>query len=610
MADTSPRRGALVGAICGALVGAGALWLATAEPSAEHTAQHSAQHGAEHTDHATHQEQAQIWTCSMHPQIQQPEPGQCPICGMDLIPQTSGHGDHGGEGVTLSPRAKALARLRTAEVTRGRPLAATRLQGEITEDEGTLRAVTAWTGGRIHRLSVRTTGARIKRGQIIARLYSPEIFAAHQDLIVARRQVERLAESPATVRQAAEDTLDAAKTRLSLLGLSDRSVERMARQEKPDRYVPIHSPFGGTVLARLVAEGDYVEPGAALYRVADLDALWVELHAYEPDLPRLAPGQRVQIQAEAAPDLEITGAITFIDPVIDPKTRTAAVRVQIDNPEGRLKPGMYVEGVVQSPAGDPTRPPLMIPESAPLLTGDRAVVYVEQPEAERPTYVPRVVRLGAKAGDHYPVLAGLTEGERVVVQGAFVLDADLQIRGGASMMDLQAEAPEAPTVEMSGALRRPLIPVAQRYLDVQRALAADELTAATRAAKALTRALPPAQKAVQAARTVGLAERWAPIEGGLRQHGEALADAADLKAARRQFEGLTAAFTQLLDALGNPLDAPLSVAWCPMAFDNDGARWVQQGDTIDNAYFGASMRRCGEIQHHLGPGDHLQGDPQ
>lgn len=394
------------------------------------------------TDLETHAHDAQdtTWTCAMHPQIRQTQPGPCPICGMDLIPIERGGGADDGDTrkVRLTERAKILARIRTAEAVRlGSGRVERRLLGRVDYDERSLRTVTAWVGGRIDRLHVSTTGERVKRGQVIATLYSPEVYTAHQDLIQARQQFERLqmTATPSASRSA-EAALDASRDRLRLLGVPDGELRAMERADKPSERARIRTPFGGTVIERLATQGSYVETGSGLYRVADLSTLWVQLDAYESDLPLLKAGQQVLIRLEALPGESFTGRVTFVDPVVDPNTRTARVRVEVKNQDGRLRPGMFVEASVQSESTTESaeETSLVIPATAPLFTGRRSVVYVEVADAEQPTYEARVVTLGSRMGDLYPVLAGLSEGERVVIHGAFAIDADLQIQGGDSMM--------------------------------------------------------------------------------------------------------------------------------------------------------------------------------
>lgn len=537
----------------------------------------------------------------MHPQIRSSEPGSCPICGMDLVPVT-GDDAPGPNQVALSERAATLARVRTSEVRRLRSGGATvRLLGRVTYDEGTYQTVTAWTAGRLDRLHVRTTGERVRRGQVVATIYSPEVYAAEQDLITAKRQVTRLSGASEIARSAAEASLEAARQRLRLLGIPDREIERVEAASSPRRQVAVRSPFAGTVIERVATEGTYVQTGAPLYRLADLTRLWVQLDAFEPDLPHLSVGQTVQLEVEALPGEVLEGRVAFVDPVIDPQRRTAQVRIEISDPERRLRPGTFVEAVVR---GDPdaAAQPLVIPASAPLFTGQRSVVYVEVPGAERPTYEARTVRLGARVGDVYPVVTGLEPGDRVVTQGAFALDADLQIRGGNSMMERPDDsAPPTPRVEVTDAFLEGLRPVVAGYVELARALAEDDLPAATAAATATARAA----ATFDPDEPAPAARHWGMVGPRIRSEAERVAAAGSLEAARAPFEPLGAVIASAIESFGNPLEVPIRLAHCPMAFDDRGARWLQTDETVDNAYFGTAMRTCGSIEATASPGERL-----
>lgn len=601
MSDRAKRavRAALPMVVLGALIGA--FVLGRVSGSDEH-----GDHGASPAASS-----ATTWTCSMHPQIRQPEPGTCPLCGMDLIPATSGESASADPShLTMSERAVALARIRTTEVRRldtGGP--AVSLFGRVEVDESTLTTVTSWIAGRIDRLHVSVTGQRVRRGQTIATLYSPEVYAAHQELLVAQRQVERLASASELARSGAEAAREAARQRLLLLGIPQAEVERMQTATTPTRQIAIRSPFAGTVIERMATEGSYVETGAPLYRIANLDRLWVQLEAYESDLARLTVGQSVELRIEALPGEVLEGRVAFVDPVVDRERRTARVRVEVAN-DGRLRPGMFAEATLRATAastdagtaGSETAP-LVVPASAPLFTGRRSLVYVEVPDADRPTYEARVVRLGPRAGDHYPVVAGLSEGERVVIQGAFAIDADLQIRGGHSMMtgdDDTTASPDDEVVAASPELHAGLRTVLEPYLRLSERLAADDLAGAQQAARDVAVASTSFTPTDTAALT-----RWQPLATDLRQHATRVADATSLEAARGPFEPLSATITRVLRVFGNPLDRPVRLAFCPMAFDDRGAEWVQSGETVDNAYFGASMRRCGDVRATVAPGAHL-----
>lgn len=577
------------------------------EASAEHA-------GMEGNDdpHAGHDDAAaEVWTCAMHPSIRMTEPGQCPICGMDLIrvqnESRGAAGDDEGNRIVLSERSKALARIRTTRVQRATGGGITRhLLGRIEHDETTLRTVTSWIGGRIDRLRIRVTGEKVRRGQIIATLYSPEIYSAHQDLLEAKRQVGRLGDASETAVRSAAAALGAVRSRLSLLGVPETEISRMERASAPRRQVSIRSPFAGTVMERLTTEGSYVTTGAGLYRLADLSRLWVQLDAYESDLALMNVGQAVSLRVEAYPGEVFEGRIAFIDPILDPRRRTAEIRVELENPGERLKPGMFARATVEAGASPAGAAPLMVPATAPLFTGRRSIVYVELANTDRPTYEARPVRLGPRMGDSFPVLAGLRDGENVVVQGAFAIDADLQIQGGASMMvwpDDNEHGPYDAIVPTAGAAHDALEGVVRAYLGIQESLAADDLDGAREAVQTLMTTM----DVVDSALDVRGRAAWQPIAENLRAHGQHTSGASDLDGARSGFNALSAELERLLTAFGNPLEETLAVQHCPMAFDNAGANWVQRGDDVQNPYFGPTMSTCGSVESTIEPGDFIVG---
>ena len=563
-------------------------------------------------EHHDEPDEAQTWTCSMHPQIQQPEPGQCPICGMDLIP-LGDLGEQEGDRVTLSDRARTLARIETVAVERiATPGVDLRLLGRVEVDESRVRNVSAWIGGRVDKLLVRETGTVVRRGQAIADLYSPEVYAAHQDLLTAKRSVDKLAGGSELARSSAESALAAARERLSLLGVPESEIEAMAGESKPRKSVAIRTGDGGTVMERLVTQGQYVETGAVLYRIADLTRLWVQLDAYEADLPALMEGQSVDIEVEALPGEHFSGTVAFIDPLVDPRRRVTRVRVEVDNRGGKLRPGMFVEAVVRGAAGDEgeaaRQKPLMVPASAPLFTGKRSLVYVEVDDGERLAYEPRQVELGPRMGELYPVVAGLAAGERVVVHGAFAIDADLQIRGGASMMSAAADADASASaagdgarIELRGPAREQLAAVLQAYLAMQVALADDEWKQAQAAGSRLRDAAKAVKPEGQAAET------WKPMAAVFERRGDEAAQSKAIEGARGAFLALSIESKALLQIFGNPLEVPVRLAFCPMANADAGAEWIQADETVDNSYFGAAMLRCGEIRATVEPGQYLLG---
>ncbi len=433
------------------------------------------------------------WTCSMHPQIRQPKPGKCPICFMDLIPVSTTDADVGERQISFSKAAIKLMEVETTLVERKFVTAEIRMIGKIDYDETRVKHITAWVPGRIDRLYVDFTGITVSKGDHMVYLYSPELLSAQAELLQAAKAVANFkAGGSELIRRSILATLEAARGKLRLLGLTKEQIEEIEKTARPVDHLTIYAPMGGIVIHKNATEGMYVETGTAIYTVADLAHLWVKLDAYESDLPWIRYGQEVEFTTEAYPGEVFKGRISFIDPVLNAKTRTVKLRVNVDNRDGKLKPEMFVRAIVRSKvatggrvmapemagkwicpmhpaivkteAGScdicgmdlvtteslgyvkvdtPNEAPLVIPASVPLITGTRAVVYVQVPKTEAPTYEGREVVLGPRAGDYYIVKSGLAEGEIVVTNGNFKIDSALQIQAKPSMMNPQGE--KAPT---------------------------------------------------------------------------------------------------------------------------------------------------------------------
>lgn len=433
--------------------------------------------------HAGHEmkvdETPAIWTCSMHPQIRRDGPGKCPICAMDLVPVKKSAG--GVRTVSISADVKKLMNVQTVPVQRRYVTADVRMVGKIEYDETRLAHVTAWVSGRLDRLYVDYTGVDVKKGDHMVYIYSEELYTAQEELIAA---LESKVQGTSSRFIEPLNLIESSREKLRLLGLTPEQIQEIEQRRKPSDHVTIYSPVGGIVIEKLKQEGDRVRTGDRIYTVADLRQLWVMLDAYESDLAWLRYGQEVEFTTEAYPGEVFKGRVSFIDPVLNEETRTVKVRVNVSNEDGRLKPEMFVRAVVRSHIASggrvldaslagkwisPMHPeivkdepgncdvcgmplvraetlgyvtaeptdaakPLVIPVSAALITGTRAIVYVEVPTAEEPTYEGREIVLGSRAGDYYIVRSGLKEGELVVTNGNFKLDSALQISAKPSMM--------------------------------------------------------------------------------------------------------------------------------------------------------------------------------
>ena len=601
---------------------------------------------------AAHDPSAHVetWTCAMHPQIRLPEPGPCPICGMDLVPvKPTGDAGPDGRAMVFSETARRLAQVRTVPVERRLATVAVRMVGKVDYDETRTGTITAYVPGRLERLFIDYTGLRVERGDHMVTIYSPELIAAQEELLQAIESARTLERSELEImRRTAADTVSAARERLRLWGLLPEQIAEVEAQRSVQEVITLYSPMSGVVIDKNAMQGQYVETGSRIYTIADLEHLWVRLDAYESDIEWVRLGQQVEFTTEAYPGTVFHGRISFIDPVVNARTRTVKLRVNVPNEDGRLKPGMLVRAEVKSRvtgAGqvyDPylvgkwispmhpeivkdrpgicdicgmdlvpaeslgyvrgeesVEPPLVIPVSAPLITGKRAVVYVEQPDTDRPTYVGREVVLGPKAGDVFIVRSGLAEGERVVVEGNFKIDSALQIAARPSMMNPEA-GPAAAAHDHDSEHALPagsdaLDSVYRTYLALQSDLARDDLDAARVSLNELSLALTEVDAAELSA---DVETEWRRARASMHGAIVAATNAPDISATRIAFDDLSGTVIELVRHLGHGLPDRLVVARCPMAFD-EGADWLQVGEQIENPYFGEKMFRCGEIREVL-----------
>lgn len=616
-------------------------------------------------------EEEQMWTCSMHPGVRLPEPGLCPICNMELVEvegaQTS------APVFETSESAKKLMEIETSPVQRKRVTHRVRLVGRVDYDETRLTDITAWVGGRIDRLFVDFTGITVREGDHMVYLYSPDILSAQEELIQARRAVGSMSGSDMQVmRESTRATLEAARDRLRLWGLTEEQIADIEQSETPSDHITIYAPEGGIVIHKHAREGAYVDTGSPVYTVADLRSVWVRMEAYESDLPWIRYGQRVTFTAEALPGEEFVGRIAFIAPFLDPKTRTVSVRVNVPNPELKLKPDMLVDaeihsqlaatGAVMNPdysgkwicpmhpsvikdaAGDcdvcgmplvepeslgyrvvspeKTGEPLVIPASAPLITGRRAIVYVELPGRDSPTWEGREVVLGPQAGDYYIVRSGLEEGDEVVTQGNFKIDSALQIQAKPSMMSAEKhrhresgrrlEDPDSPQLmptrpaasravagEVTDAFREDLTALFDAYIALQEALASDEAGRSATAALTLQNALDQVDMTKIAA---AAHMQWMELLRALRPAVRATAEAESITARRAAFQEIVDPLYEAIERFG--LAGPVTVyrLHCPMADENRGADWLQTHRKVRNPYYGSEMLTCGHVTNAIEPG--------
>ncbi len=364
-----------------------------------------------------------IWTCAMHPQIRMPEPGKCPICGMDLIPLSQSSSPVDPDAIHLTQEAIALANVSTSVVAHQKPIKELRLYGKIQADERLLQSQVAHIPGRIEKLMVNFTGELVHKGQTLAVIYSPELITAQQELLEALK-----------TKQTQPEIYDAAKEKLHQWKLTDYQIANIENSEKIQNNFDVISNSTGIVTSRRINNGDYISQGSVLYDIADLSNVWIMFDAYESDLPFVSIGDKINFTVQAIPGENFSGNIIFVDPVINPSTRISKIRVEISNQSGKLKPEMFVTGILNANLRE-YQNSLIIPRSAVLWTGKRSIVYVKQKNSDEPVFKIREIELGPYLGNSYVVLNGLNVGEEIVTQGTFSIDAAAQLEGKPSMMN-------------------------------------------------------------------------------------------------------------------------------------------------------------------------------
>lgn len=363
-------------------------------------------------------------TCSMHPSVKSDEPGACPICSMDLTPVTKGEQRSGV--LRLDGERTQQIGVRYAAARR-KPLSRSVLAvGEVNADENKLTDVSLRTGGWIEKLRVEETGEYVKKGQSLLELYSPDILAASEEVLAARR-----ATGPVRARLVA-----GADRKLLLLGVTPSQLRRLVSRGKARDRISVSSPTNGYVVEKNVVEGDHVEQGMSLLRIADLSKVWVDAQVYEADLPLVKLGQTVSVTLPFVPGQRFSGAVGYIHPRLDPQTRTVRVRIVLDNPELALRPGMYADVRIDVDLGER----LVIPQESVVYSGTRRLVFVDLGEGR---LQPKEIEVGVRASGMIEVRDGLAAGDRVVSSGNFLIAAESRIRSATTIWAQEPDDPQA-----------------------------------------------------------------------------------------------------------------------------------------------------------------------
>jgi Cu(I)/Ag(I) efflux system membrane fusion protein len=482
------------------------------------------------------------------------------------------------------------------------------LQGKVQADERRIAGLTARFGGRIEKLFVSFTGEKVLKGQKLSTIYSPELVTAQRELLEALSYQDV---RPSLYR--------AARGKLRLWDLTEEQINSIEEKGEPRLYFDVLSPISGTVTKRHVALGDYVNEGSALFEVMDLNHVWIMFDAYESDLPWIGKGDKVTYTVQSLPGKTFHGEIIYIDPVIDPATRVARVRVHQQNSGLALKPEMFASGVVESTIAGAANE-VLIPVSSVLWTGKRAVVYVKVPDRDQPSFLYREIELGPRSGDSFVVSKGLEEGEEIAVNGVFKIDAAAQLAGKPSMMNPEVgivsaghdhgpmvsqsdkDHPEHRSVktgkwemEATAKFREELLRVFNAYISMKDTFVVSDPAMVSKNAVRVKSGL----ERVDMGQLEGEAHReWMRHLETMNKEINLIENTTDIETQRVSLAIFSNALYESLKAFG--LDSgTVYYQYCPMAIGDKGAFWLSTVREIRNPYFGEAMLSCGETRETL-----------
>lgn len=539
----------------------------------------STNQSVESSDHQhTESSDEQTWTCSMHPQIRQTEPGQCPICGMDLIPAGSRSSSASSSPLMheMTPEAVGMANVHTSLVTGVSPEGELFLTGKVKADERQVASVTAKFPGRIEQLFVNFTGQVVRQGERLATIYSPELVTAQKELLEA-----------ASTKASYRELYEAAREKLRLWKLNEKQIDALENSGKVQNQFDVLADKSGIVTQRNIAVGDYVSTGSVLFDIVDLSRVWIMIDAYESDLPFVKIGDEVSFTAAGIPGETFKAKITYIDPVINPNTRAASVRAETINSSGELRPEMFINARIRTSLRK-GQSALAITRTALLWSGKRSIVYVKVPDTEFPTFEMREITIGPRMGEMWLVEAGLEAGEEIVTNGVFAIDAAAQLSGNYSML----MRPETKTMEVPLEFRQQMTAIADAYFKVKNALVEDNFQKARSGLAEVENAL----AKVEMRNLKGKAhDHWMSLKEQLSGAVTMMKEAKDLEALRQHFAMLSENILEVTESFGLE-KAKVYKDFCPMAFDNKGAFWLSESEEILNPYFGEAMLSCGELK--------------
>lgn len=532
---------------------------------------------AERHDHA----EVTTYTCPMHPQVVENEPGTCPICGMDLVAIKGGKGD--SPVLMLSESQVLLANIKTKEAGMGTMGNATILSGRIVENEALREVIASRVPGRIEQLYVKETGRKINRGQALYDIYSEELLTYQQEYLLALDQVEQLGEEEPRYA----NFLESARRRLVLYGMNDSQIKQLTSQRKSDPRITFLSPASGVITSISAIEGSYVQEGARLYTITRLDNLWVEAEVYQSDLDKISEGMSVPVRVAGFSN-PVKGTVIFLSPEFRSSSQIVSLRVEIPNPEGEFMPGMQANVLLPIVRGEETSEVVTVPVEAVIRNQEGVHVWIKTGEN---TFEPRKVVTGDATAEQLVIREGLLPGDTVVTSGAYLLYSEFVLKKGGDPLTALASSDRNTTAadqkiadtaeksEREAVLENEPFAVAfAHYMQLKEALVASD-----------------AQKAQEEAAALQLALRDIPEGKEAAQYADRISGTAQLEEQRQFFFFLNNNFIKMAEQ--QPiLSGELYVQYCPMANNNQGAYWISLEEEIRNPYLPENMLTCGEVK--------------
>ena len=538
----------------------------------------------------------QKWTCSMHPQIMQAEAGDCPICGMDLIPaETSTEGLNANE-FKLTKNAMALANIQTSVVGNSTSKDATiKLSGKIAENEDANLVQASYFSGRIELLNISSTGEEVRKGQLLATIYSPELFAAQQELITA-----------SSLKESQPALYKAVRNKLKLWKISESQINEIETSKKVKQNFPIYATVSGTVSEKLLQQGNYVKQGQALLKITNLNTVWALFDVYEKQIELFKKGQNITITTTAYPNKKFKATVDFIDPTFNSATRTVKLRVVLNNKNREFKTGMFVEGTIENTISDKEQG-LMIPSSAILWTGERSVVYLKT-NPDEPIFEMNEITIGKQLGEQYEVIDGLQRGDEIVTNGTFTVDASAQLQGKKSMMNKldgktmtgqeghlgmeMSSTTKNERLKVSVKFQKQLKMVFNNYIKLKDALVKDDADDVIIEAKNTLSSLTKVD--MKLLKDEKAHTDWMVLNKEIESSVSSISEETNIKAQRSHFKRLSMHLISTIETFG--INEIVYSQYCPMADNNNGAYWLSEQEKVINPYFGEAMLTCGEVK--------------